>query len=159
MKKQIGTIDLTPTWEQTVNVCLEIIRNAPNQHAAENELRRIGKLLDAALKWHPIEIAPTEEYQFFLIRVKGNHPNFGRPYTPTVVQQIDGEFYTPSDELTPLVWGIFTETGEYVKATRDQLEWRHIGEGSLNAQSQSHTGIQPTGSFDVALCVDPKRTS
>lgn len=48
-KTQIGTIDLTPTWEQQVHICLTILRESTNPGAisvATNELIRMGTLLD-----------------------------------------------------------------------------------------------------------------
>lgn len=48
-KTQIGTIDLTPTWEQQVLNCLAIIQDNTNREAiiiATNELLRMGRIID-----------------------------------------------------------------------------------------------------------------
>lgn len=48
-KTLIGTIDLTPTWEQQVRTCLTILQDSKNSEAiaiATNELIRMGTLLD-----------------------------------------------------------------------------------------------------------------
>lgn len=50
-KTLIGTIDLTPTWEQQARLCIEILKDKPNTltaAAATHELIRIGMLLDKA---------------------------------------------------------------------------------------------------------------
>lgn len=48
-KTLIGTVDLTPTWEQQAQNCLTILRESTNSGAisvATNELIRMGTLLD-----------------------------------------------------------------------------------------------------------------
>lgn len=48
-KTLVGTVDLTPTWEQQARNCLEIINTSTNVEtitAATNELLRMGTLLD-----------------------------------------------------------------------------------------------------------------
>lgn len=48
-KTLIGTIDMTPTWEQQARMCIEILKEKPNTlaaAAATNELIRMGTLLD-----------------------------------------------------------------------------------------------------------------
>lgn len=48
-KTLVGTVDLTPTWEQQVRNCLEIINTSTNVEAvtvATNELIRMGKIID-----------------------------------------------------------------------------------------------------------------
>lgn len=49
--------------------------------------------------------APTGWHKFFLVRPLGIHPGSGEKYLPTVVQYVDGEFYGPMDELTPIYFG------------------------------------------------------
>lgn len=48
-KTPIGDIDLTPTWAQQAATCIVILKNSKNPDAirtAEDELMRIGALLD-----------------------------------------------------------------------------------------------------------------
>ena len=55
--------------------------------------------------WKSMKTAPRGWGNYFLIRSKGTHPTRGGKYAPTVVQQIDGQFYGADDEITPLEFG------------------------------------------------------
>jgi hypothetical protein len=62
---------------------------------------------------------------FFLVRMKGIHPNFGKPYTPMVVQMIDNRLYTADNELEPVEFGGFVGD-DYVKMPLKALEWHSL---------------------------------
>lgn len=65
--------------------------------------------------------APTEAYEFFLVRPQGLHR--GKPWYPTIVQRVDGEFYTSDNELEPIYFGQNEADDHPMKTT---LEWRHF---------------------------------
>lgn len=65
--------------------------------------------------------APTEAYEFFLVRPKGLHPSHGKMFHPTIVQRIDGEFYTATNEFDPIYFGQ-NEADDHPLKT--MLEWR-----------------------------------
>lgn len=52
-----------------------------------------------------IENVPTEAGDFFLVRPRGLHPTTGKPFLPTIVQQIDGDLYLPSNEIDKIIFG------------------------------------------------------
>lgn len=67
--------------------------------------------------------APTEAYEFFLVRPKGLHPATGMVWHPTIVQRIDGQLYTSTNELEPVYFGQ-NEADDHPLKTA--LEWRHF---------------------------------
>jgi hypothetical protein len=87
------------------------------------------------MPYQSMDSAPTGAHRFFLVRPCGEAP-FGGKYLPSVVQQIDGELFSPENEIDPLVWikrGTELETsggdGTYQPATRVEdvdLEWREL---------------------------------
>jgi hypothetical protein len=74
---------------------------------------------------------PTEPYQFFLARRRGEHPGRGGRCCPVIVQMIDGKLYTSDNELDPLV---FSHKDDQWQPCDDpmqcDLEWHPIPEGS-----------------------------
>ena len=80
--------------------------------------------LRSSEKWRTdFENAPTEAYEFFLVRPKGVHPASGKAFHPTIVQRIDGKFYTSTNELEPIYFGQNESDDHPLKTT---LEWRHF---------------------------------
>lgn len=67
--------------------------------------------------------APSEPYEFFLVRPKGRHLSRGRVFHPSIVQRIDGKFYTSTNEFEPLYFGQDEADDHPLKTT---LEWRHF---------------------------------
>lgn len=65
--------------------------------------------------------APTEAYEFFLVRPQGLYR--GKPFIPTIVQRFGGEFYTAGNELEPVYFGQNEAAGHPLKTT---LEWQHF---------------------------------
>jgi hypothetical protein len=77
-----------------------------------------------AVAWRTdIENAPSEAYDFFLVRPQGNHPGRGGPFHPTIVQRIDGKFYTSDNELDPIYFGQDEPDDSPMKTT---LEWKPL---------------------------------
>lgn len=67
--------------------------------------------------------APSEAYEFFLVRPQGNHPGRGGIFHPTIVQRIDGKFYTSDNELDPIYFGQDEPDDSPMKTT---LEWKPL---------------------------------
>lgn len=69
------------------------------------------------------ENAPSEAYDFFLVRPKGVHPASGKVWHPTIVQRIEGKFYTSTNELEPIYFGQDETDDHPLKTT---LEWKPL---------------------------------
>jgi hypothetical protein len=69
------------------------------------------------------ENAPSEAYEFFLVRPQGTHPGRGGIFHPTIVQRIDGKFYTSDNELDPIYFGQDEPDDSPMKTT---LEWKPL---------------------------------
>lgn len=50
--------------------------------------------------------SPEGTHNFFLIRPQGIHPASGKKYVPQPVQLIDGQLYTPGNEIDPMTWSL-----------------------------------------------------
>lgn len=51
-KTPVGVVDMTPTWQETVGMCLAILETSKSTEAlavARGELLRIGRLLDVCM--------------------------------------------------------------------------------------------------------------
>jgi hypothetical protein len=78
----------------------------------------------AATPWNAdFTNAPSEAYEFFLVRPKGIHPGNGKPFHPTIVQRIDGDLYTSDNELDPIYFGQ-NEADDHPLKTA--LEWKPL---------------------------------
>lgn len=73
--------------------------------------------------WRTMDSAPSGWKNYFFVRPKGLHPGFGEPFLPTLVQQVEGQFYAPDNELDPLYFGQDEPDDNPFKAV---LEWRPI---------------------------------
>lgn len=120
-KKALSRNELRRNWADsefsspvmTMQLCAEIAR-------LNIELERANE----ADAWSTdLSQAPTEPYEFFLVRPKGLHPARGMVFHPTIVQRIDGKFYTAENELEPIYFGQDEADDHPLKAT---LEWRHF---------------------------------
>lgn len=79
-----------------------------------------------------LENAPSEAYEFFLVRPQGTHPGRGGAFHPTIVQRIDGKFYTSDNELDPIYFGQDEPDDSPLKTT---LEWKPLPADWLAASS------------------------
>jgi hypothetical protein len=74
--------------------------------------------------------APQGAHEFFIVRVPGLHPARATPFTPQIVQQIEGELFAPDDEINPLLF--VSEKGyDHDPETvfmRTNLEWQPFPE-------------------------------
>lgn len=78
----------------------------------------------AQSSWQPnLRNAPTEPGDFFLVRPRGLHSSRGKPFLPTIVQRIDGEFYTCDNEIDPVYFGQNEADDHPLKTT---LEWQPL---------------------------------
>lgn len=98
----------------------------------EAEIARLTALVADAAWRTDWENAPTKAHEYFLVRPRGLHPGKGQPFLPTIVQRIDGEFYTTDNELEPVYFGQDESEDHPLKTT---LEWKPLPADWLSVSS------------------------
>lgn len=88
-----------------------------------NAIRTAIMNIEKNITWQSMETAPTGWKNYFLVRPKGLHQRYEKPYTPIVVQQLDGALYIAEfafkvgNELEPLHFDKY-----------EPLEWHELPE-------------------------------
>ncbi|QOG20435.1 hypothetical protein [Bradyrhizobium sp. SEMIA] len=100
------------------------------------ELEQARLLVEGSAWRTDFENAPSEAYEFFLVRPRCLHPAKGKPFHPTIVQRIDGEFYTSDNELEPIYFGQNEDDDHPLKTT---LEWKPLPADWLSLTSTAQT--------------------
>lgn len=74
--------------------------------------------------WRPIgDGAPDGWQNYFLVRPTGWNPCSGKSWIPTVVQRVEGKFYTPDNEIEPIDFGQDEPLDSPLRTT---LEWHSL---------------------------------
>lgn len=119
----------------TIEACAQIIRDRSDPSLRSDSVHltpeRYAELLAAearvkemeAVCWQPIESAPTGWHNYFFIRPTGLYLASGKPFLPTIVQQVDGQFYESDNELDPVYFG---QDEPEDSPFKQNLEWRPI---------------------------------
>lgn len=77
------------------------------------------------MSYKDIKTCPKGFGNFFLVKPKGSHKAKGLPFLPTVVQECDGEFYSPMNECELINFGQYEPLGRPLHTI---LEWTELPE-------------------------------